>query len=422
MDTKSSAQVALSEAVYGTAVQDELSAEELEAARLGFRQMLRRKRISSRFIEAHGDDLLARARFEYSRAVGRGDEIRSPAGWIIHCAWRRTQNQLESESHEPQLVSTEVAADVVDLASPTPEQAAIHADRARAIEVAMAELSHEERTLIELSYFEGLSVREAGRFLHWHSSKAQRTHEAALRKLHEALGVSDVDDLAIEIGLAAWVSLSASKQVLPALPGGLEAVADASQRGAQGLLVRAHELARRVLTGGGGEPTSALAAGGAARTAGVCGAAALACLAGGVVGPGVGGVVGFGAGHHQTPPSKVAQRPPGETPIADPGESKPVEPEESAPPSQAESGGSSAKESAAGRASSPQSRAEGEFGAFGSAGSSSGQGEGRSEPASSDARSSATDTAASVPPSSAAPASAHNSSSSNASQEFDAFK
>jgi RNA polymerase sigma factor (sigma-70 family) len=410
--------------MYGTAVREELSAEELEAARLGFRQMLRRKRISSRFIEAHGDDLLARARFEYSRAVGRGDEIRSPAGWIIHCAWRRTQNQLESESHEPQLVSTEVAADVVDVASPTPEQAAIYADRARAIEVAMAELSHDQRTLIELSYFEGLSVREAGRFLHWHSSKAQRTHEAALRKLREALGISDVDELAIEIGLAAWVSLSASKQVLPTLPGGLEAVADASQRGAQGLWARAHELARRVLTSGGGEPTSAAVSSGAARAAGVCGAAAVACLAGGIVGPGVGRVVGFGAQHYRAPPAKVAQRPPGETPIADPGEERPIESEEPAPPSQAETGGGahgrSTRESAAEQRRSPQSKAEGEFGAFGSTGTSSGRGEGRA-PASSYARSSTTDSAASVPSSSSTPPSA-DSSNSSASREFGAFK
>jgi RNA polymerase sigma factor (sigma-70 family) len=304
MDTKDKAPVARSEAVYGAATRDEPSAEELEAARLGFRQMLRRKRFSARFIENHAEELLARARFEYSRAVGRGDEIRKPAGWIIHCAWRRTQNQLESEGNEPQLVSTEKAAEIAD-GSPTPEQALLQRARADAIAKAIEELSVEQRTLIELSYFEGLSVREAGRLLGWHSSKAQRTHESALRKLREALGISDLDELAIEIGLAAWVSLSTSQQVLPGLPGGIEAVADVGQRGAQGLWARGQELARRVALGGGSDAPGAIAAGGSARAAGVCGAAAVACLAGGVVGPGVGGVASIGGEQAQAPPAKV---------------------------------------------------------------------------------------------------------------------
>jgi RNA polymerase sigma factor (sigma-70 family) len=294
-----------SEPVYGTAVRDEPSTEELEAARLGFRQMLRRKRFSAHFIQSHCEELLARARFEYSRAVRRGEEIRSPAGWIINCAWRRTQNQLESESREPQLVSTERAPDVVDHGSPGPEQAAIEADRARTIEAAMAKLSSDQRTLIELAYFEGLSVREAGRVLGWHSSKAQRTHESALRRLREALGLSDLDELEVEIGLAAWVSLSAGKQVLPAVPG-LDTLAEAGSRGAHGVWAKGHELARRVLLGAG-EPSSAMAAGAGARAAGVCGAAAAAvCLAGGVVGPGVGGVAaGLGRGQHEAEPAKV---------------------------------------------------------------------------------------------------------------------
>jgi len=58
------------------------------------------------------------------------------------------------------------------------------------------------------------------------------------------------------------------------------------------------ELARRYLTLGGGEPTSGVVAGGVARTAGVCGAAAVACLASGVIGPGIGGVNLLGTHHH----------------------------------------------------------------------------------------------------------------------------
>ena len=231
-----------SEAMYGTAVRDEPTAAELEAARLGFAQMLRRKRFSARFIEAHAEDLLARARFEYSRAIARGEEIRSPAGWLIHCAWRRTQNLLEAQSVEPTFVAEEAVGVIADEASPTPEQAVIEGDRSERVAAAVGELSTDQRTLIELSYFEGMSVREAGRFLGWHSSKAQRTHEAALGRLREVLGISDVDELAIEIGLAAWVSLAAGKPVLASIPAGLEAAADAGGQAASGFWARAQEL------------------------------------------------------------------------------------------------------------------------------------------------------------------------------------
>ncbi len=292
----------ISGAMYGTALK-EPSVSDLEAARLGFAQLLRRKRFSAHFIEAHSEDLLARARFEYTRALKRGAEIHTPAGWLINCAWRRTQNLLESQSVEPAFVSTEKAGVIVDEATATPEEAAIDSDRARRVEEAMGQLSHDQRTLIELSYFEGMSVREAGRFLGWHSSKAQRCHESALRRLQEALGVEDIDELAIEIGMAAWVSLAGSKSVGVGLPGGVEAVADAGGRAASGFWHRANELARRFLIGGVGEPSSAAAAGNAARAAGVCGAAAVACLASGVVGPGVGGVglVAAGGAHHEHP-------------------------------------------------------------------------------------------------------------------------
>jgi RNA polymerase sigma factor (sigma-70 family) len=303
MDLASGKNLKNSESMYGT-VQTELSASDLDAARLGFAQLLRRKRFSARFIEANAEDLLARARFEYSRALAGGAEIHSPPGWIIHCAWRRTQNLLEAESKQPNFVSTEMAGAIEDTAAPTPEAAAICEERARRIEVAVAQLSADQRTLIELSYFEGMSVREAGRFLNWHASKAQRCHEAALRRLRELLGVEDAGALAIEIGLAAWVAVSGEGSVGVHLPG-IDALLAAGERARGGVWRRAHDLARRFVLGGGGESGGAMAAGGAARTAGACGAAAVACLASGVIGPGVGGVglLSANAKHHR-PPAK----------------------------------------------------------------------------------------------------------------------
>ncbi len=83
--------------MFKSTVQAELSKAELDGARLGFSRLLRRKRFSPQFIANHRDDLLATAQLEYTRRITEGIEVENPAGWIINCAWRRTQNLLEAQ-------------------------------------------------------------------------------------------------------------------------------------------------------------------------------------------------------------------------------------------------------------------------------------------------------------------------------------
>lgn len=196
--------------MYFKPVAAELSKRELEAARLGFKQLLRRKRFSPRFIEQHGDDLFGTASLEYSRKVDEGADIENPTGWLIACAWRRTQSQLEAEGRRPEIVSTEVTGPVADEIGKDPEDALLSEDRVRKVREAVEELPVEQRRVVALSYFEGMTVREAARALDWHPSKAQRAHEAAKRRLQELLGVDDADALEIEIGLAAYGSVAAN--------------------------------------------------------------------------------------------------------------------------------------------------------------------------------------------------------------------
>ena len=87
---------------------------ELEEARLGFIQFLRRKRFSPQFIASHGEDLFATAALEYSRKVAEGAKIDSPAGWLITCAWRRTKSLLEAQGRSPRIVSTDKAEAIED--------------------------------------------------------------------------------------------------------------------------------------------------------------------------------------------------------------------------------------------------------------------------------------------------------------------
>jgi RNA polymerase sigma factor (sigma-70 family) len=275
--------------MYGRKAGSELERTELEGARLGFIHYLRRKRFSPQFIASHGEDLFATAALEYSRKVAEGERIESPGGWLITCAWRRTKSLLEAEGRSPRLISTDKAEAIEDTVGQSPEDIALDEDRFRRVHEAVEQLPDEEQRLLELAYFEEMPVREAARQLDWHPSKAQRCHEAARRRLLELLGVESLDELAIEVGLAAYVSALGAGSRRP-LPEPLAALAESVGNGASYLWGRANEVVRRLPLGGSGGEPSALALGGAGRAAGVCASAALACLASGVVGPGLGGV------------------------------------------------------------------------------------------------------------------------------------
>jgi RNA polymerase sigma factor (sigma-70 family) len=291
--------------MYRSRVNEGLTHSEFDAARLGFIHYLRRKRFSPQFIESHADDLFATAMLEYSRKLAEGVEIEKPTGFLINCAWRRTKSLLEAQQRTPQVVPTDKSEAITDELTPSPEETVLDEDRCRKVQEAVDQLSVEERRLLELSYFEGLAVREAARRLRWHPSKAQRCHEAARDRLHALLGVTSIDELEIEIGLAAFLSLAAERSAGLHLPAGIEAVAEMATRGTASAWARAQELARRLPLGGGAEPSATAALSGTAgRAAGVCATAALACLASGVVGPGVGVDVLGGGDHHAKPPAK----------------------------------------------------------------------------------------------------------------------
>jgi RNA polymerase sigma factor (sigma-70 family) len=275
-----------------------MKGSELEEARLGFIQYLRRKHFSPQFIAQHGDDLFATASLEYSRKLAEGVEVENPAGFLITCAWQRTKSLLEAEGRTPRLVSTERAGVLVDEADGSPEETVLEEDRFRKVQEAVDQLSEPERRLLELAYFEGLAVREAARHLHWHPSKAQRCHEAARRRLHDLLGVESLDELELDIGLAAFLSLIGGGSRVH-WPAGLEGALDAIGRAGSYAWARASDLARRFPFGGSAEPSTAALGTTAGRAAGVCASAALACLASGVVGPGVGGVDLIGGSHSE---------------------------------------------------------------------------------------------------------------------------
>jgi RNA polymerase sigma factor (sigma-70 family) len=230
-----------------------ISEEEFEDARLGFFQLLRRKRMSRPFIDRHGDDLFAQAAFEFSRKVDEGERIENPAGWIIVCAWNRTKGELEAQHWRPHLVSTESVAEPVAAVSWQPEESLLTHDRFRKLREAVDQLPDHQRELLARSYLEGESVREAARQLGWTQAKAHRAKESARKKLRLILGDIGSEDLGIQIGLAAFLSASAAGRAAAAdLPTGLEAAMQKTGHALSDGWRRAVDFARHPL--GGGRP------------------------------------------------------------------------------------------------------------------------------------------------------------------------
>lgn len=70
----------------------------------------------------------------------------------------------------------------------------------------------------------------------------------SLNGLQELLGVKDIDSLQIEIGIAAWASITAGDAATSRIPG-IGAALDAVGNGIAGAVGRGQDLARRLLTG-----------------------------------------------------------------------------------------------------------------------------------------------------------------------------
>lgn len=329
--------------MYRQLESEDLSRSQFDAARLAFFQLLRRKRMSPQFVERHGEDLFAQACFEYSRQIAEGRTIHNPVAWIVTCGWHRTVGLLETRDWRPRLVSIESVAEPVEEADAGPEETFLAEDRRRKVREAVEGLPRYQRQLLALSYFEGESVREAARRLRWTASKAQRAHEAARKRIEAILDVESIEDLEVDVGLYAFLSLAAEHGGGHVVPAGFEAVLDSAHRGVaevgdragtlihlpaqmrggehagllerfvaatppgahagRGPLRRVGDLGRRLLMGGGGDAGLAASAEGGGRLLEVCKGLAVCALGGGAL---TGALIG--GGHHPARP--VAHRQP----------------------------------------------------------------------------------------------------------------
>lgn len=267
-----------------------LEPNQLQAVAFDLRRKLQAHDLSDPFIERHADDALQQALAEYAGACERGQEIVNPGGWVVQVAYRRAIDQLRRERREPRPGAATASASTNGASLPTDEEAIQHVE-AEQLHRAISKLSVAQRQALSLYFFEGKTTRGGADALGWSEPTFRRRRDSALQTLRERFGVEPDDRTAIEIGLAAWLSLAGAGGPAHRLPDQLIVAADTLRGGATALVDRIRELAVRFSPSGGSEGIAAAASGPFAKTAGACATAvAAACAATGVIGPGVGGV------------------------------------------------------------------------------------------------------------------------------------
>jgi RNA polymerase sigma factor (sigma-70 family) len=411
---------------FDKASASELSREEMEQVRTTFAGLLYKQRYHPQFIAKNLEELLATAHLEYVR-YAKKEEIEDPVAWTVHCAYRRLQNFLTRNNYAPREVSSEMLGELADQDTPTPAQIAEDTDRARKVRSAIEKLDIEQRQLLALVYFEGLPVEVAADRLGWHVSRAWRLHRMATKRLKALLGVESSDDLEIEIGIAAWLSLIGSGALHP--PPGFEAILDKASNEASDIWTRIQHLGRRFHLGGGGEAAGAVASADGGNNVVMCVKAAAFCIASaGVIAHSAGNGIGVLADHNGTPSARqhvVQAQPTDESPI--PSSAQVAEaPEEPPVPADTASTRQSSAEASAQNANSPRARASSERRQVREQASGIARASGESQTVSAPQRSSSgtASTSSATPESASPPVSSGGSTgeSAQASQQFGAFK
>lgn len=259
--------------------------DQLRAIGIGLRSKLRALQISESFIERNGEDLIQQALTEYTRAIDQGRKVENPGGWVVHTAARRAIDQLRRESREAGNLPDEVVTGAPDYTSMPPEDEAIQHVQVEQLHQAIARLSVSQRQALSLYYFEEKTTRESAEALGWSEPTFRRRRDSALSALRKRFGVPVPE---IDVGLAAWLSLTAGVGTTARLTDPIVAAADSVRSFATASLDRGRDLVVRLLSSGGGE-TAIGASAPAGRAAGICAAAVVACATTGVIGPGVGG-------------------------------------------------------------------------------------------------------------------------------------
>lgn len=313
-----------------TELDPRLEAEALREIERSLFGKLRAHRLSEAFIERYGEDALQKGLVEYLRAIKDGATIENRDAFVVQAAFCRAIDELRREARRSDGATVEAIIDSGRFAVPPAEDLVVAQIETEELRKAIATLSTEERQVLNLYYFERRTVEGSAQILHCSERTFRRRMKKTLRTLGRRLGGPAPEpgsELAIEIGLAAWVSLRGARAVpTDGLLEQLVSIPDSIREGAASLIGRTRDFVTRFFSSDAGEKTVALASGPVGKAGGVCTGAVALCLLSGTVGPGV-GIIDVISHHRQPPKSQVTV--PQSAPSATPAD--PVEPQASIP-------------------------------------------------------------------------------------------
>ena len=124
----------------------------------------------------------------WRQAAGFNAQRGTPSAWLVMLTRSRALDRLRMSRHEEQHLAT-LSATLSPIALTTPEESSLVGERRRLVQAALDELPVEQRQVLELVYFSGLSHSEIAARLDVPPGTVKTRLRLGLAKLRMLLGV-----------------------------------------------------------------------------------------------------------------------------------------------------------------------------------------------------------------------------------------
>jgi RNA polymerase sigma factor (sigma-70 family) len=126
---------------------------------------------------------------EYLQAVRKGKTIENRDAFIVQAAFHRAIDEFRREVRHADGTAVEAMLESGRVSAPASEELAIEQLAAGELREAMLSLSAEQRQVLSLHYFEGLSSQRSGEIIFCSERTFTRKLKATLKVLSLRLGV-----------------------------------------------------------------------------------------------------------------------------------------------------------------------------------------------------------------------------------------
>jgi RNA polymerase sigma factor (sigma-70 family) len=163
-----------------------VTSAQLREAERGLKRVLA-PTFAARWIAENVSDVLNEAVAEYVEWLRDHTRLADPVGWLVERGrWRALDRVIRENRRSGPPIDTVIH--LVEDPTPTPEDALLERDRHRRIADALSHIPERDRKLLALVYYEGHSIRGAGRLLGWGKSSADSHHAEAMKRLRALVG------------------------------------------------------------------------------------------------------------------------------------------------------------------------------------------------------------------------------------------